>query len=166
MITVAVERTTQSSPQVLIDGIWSGLEWKRHRSGILGLAIEYDDACHQSVQVCVDWRPRYLSMSVVRFRDSATRISFFYSRLPPGVVQQLGVWEASAVDGGCCLRLVRKVQLQRGRTESAALFRAREEAHRILLEGHLREHLGLILDVEGQHAGGETKPGPVVWGPI
>jgi hypothetical protein len=142
MILVAGERMTQASPQFLIDRIWSGAEWKPIHSGIKGLAIEYDDGWHQSVQIYVDWRPRNLAMSIMRFRDSTSRISFFYSRLPPGVVKQTGVWEARAVGGGCCLRLIRSLQLQRGKAESAASFHAREDARRMLLT----EHLGLILD--------------------
>jgi hypothetical protein len=84
----------------------------RH-SGIeacLSRGVEYDDGRHQSVQVCVDWKLSYLAMSIMRFRDNASRISFFYSRLPQRIVKQTGVWEARATEAGCCLRLIRSLR--------------------------------------------------------
>lgn len=146
MITVSVERSTQAAPKPLIDRIWLGAEWRSIRSGVKGLAVEYDDGRHQSVHVCMDSRPSYLAMTVNRFRDSGSRISFFYSRLPRGVVRQTGLWEARATDRGCRLRLLRRLELQRAQGESDASFREREDIHTDLL----KQHLSLILDVVAQ----------------
>jgi len=144
MITVAVERFARVSPPCMIDRIWSGLEWKAWRAGVRGLAIEYDDGENQSVQICVDWGPRYVPMSIMRFRDSASRISFFYSLLPEGVVRQHGTWEACALDDGCRLRLVRSVELRRGSAESTASYQAREDAYEAALRGHLRPIMAAV----------------------
>ncbi len=129
----------------MMDRIWSGIEWRRLRPGIKGLAIEYDDGGYQSVQVCVDWGPRYVAMSIMRFRDSASRISFFYSRPPQGVIQQTGAWEACAAPDGCCLRLVRCVQLRRGPIESTASFRAREAGYETMLRDTMRPILEAVI---------------------
>jgi hypothetical protein len=137
MVTIDVECPTQSSPQNLIDRIWSGLEWSSDRSGIKGLAIEYDDGRHQSVQLCVDWQRKYTSLSLMRFRDSLSRISFFYSRLPPGFIRQSGTWEAHTYDGCTHLRLTRSLQLECGELESILRFRAREDAYAAFLEERL-----------------------------
>ena len=142
MITVAVERSSVASPRTMIDRIWAGLEWTSLRAGMRGLAIEYDDGEHQSVQVCLDWGPRIVALSIMRFRDSACRISSFYSLPPQGVIRQQGLWEARAVDDGCRLRLLRSVELRRGSMESPGSYRAREQAY----EPVLRRHLHPIMD--------------------
>lgn len=141
-ITVAVERTVPAPPDRLIDRIWSATEWHLDRPGVRGLAIEYDDGRHQSVHICADWKGRNLAMSVMRFRDSAGRITFFYSRLPPGLATQSGAWEAHAHPEGCRVRFTRTLQLQRGRAEDADAFQAREDAYGDLM----KQGMGLILD--------------------
>nr|WP_294524195.1 hypothetical protein [uncultured Rhodopila sp.] len=148
MITIAVERTAPVTPRSLIDRIWSGVEWRLARSGVEALAIDYDDGFHQSVQVCVGWRTGHLAMSVMRYRESMSRISYFYSRPPNGVAKQTGLWEARPAGGGCRLLLMRTMELVRGSGETDSLFRQRETAHGEML----RQHLGLTLDVvaEGQ----------------
>ncbi len=138
MITVTVERAALAAPRDMIDQIWSGLEWKVAAAGVRGLAIEYDDGQHQSVQVCVDWGPRYVALSIMRFRDSAARISFFYSLPPEGVIRQHGLWEARAHEDGCRLRLTRSVELRRGSAESTASYHSREDAYEALIRSHLR----------------------------
>ena len=125
-----------------------GAEWQSDRAGIKGLAIEYDDGCHQSVQLCVPWGVGYLAMSIMRFRDSASRISFFHSRPPPGLVTQAGIWDARGDDNGCCLRLVRSLQLECGKAESLASLRAREDAYGALI----KDRIGQILDDVAQGA--------------
>ena len=149
MITFVVERRVSSPPKFLIDQIWSGAEWRASRSGIKGLAIEYDDGHHQSMQVCIDWKPRDLALSIMRFRDSALRISFFYSRLPHGIVKQAGIWEAYSVNKGCHLKLTRSLEMRRGKAEDTASFHAREGAYSTLLQ----EYQGLMLDAVATHLG-------------
>jgi hypothetical protein len=129
-------------PHLVINQIWSGAEWRLPQSGVRGVAIEYDDGFHQSVHVCVDAQPCYLTLSVKRFRNSIARISFFYSRPPKGLDQQSGTWEAHPAGSGCCLRLVRNVRLQRNNLESDSSFSARESAYGSLLA----DHLGRVLD--------------------
>src|SRR5262249_3546011 len=80
---VAAERVVPGGPEALLRRIWSGVEWQPAPPDLKGLAIEYDDGWNQSVHLCVDWGTRPFAMSVVRFCDSAGRISFFYSRPPP-----------------------------------------------------------------------------------
>jgi hypothetical protein len=83
-------------------------------------------------------------MSVMRYRESTSRISYFYSRPPSGVAKQIGLWEARpAVGGGCRLVLVRMMELVRRSGETDSLFKMRETAHGEML----RQHLGLTLDV-------------------
>jgi hypothetical protein len=153
MITISIECNAPFSPRSLIDRIWSGVEWRLARSGIKGLAIDYDDGQHQSVQICVDWRSGYLAMSVMRFRESGSRIGFFYSRPPKGVVKQSGSWEARAIGNGCCLKLVRNLELARGPAESAMSLLARERAYGEMLQ----DHLGLTLDLVTRRDSGESE---------
>jgi hypothetical protein len=137
MVTIHIECQTRSSPQDLIDRIWSGLEWSSDRSGTKGLAIEYDDGLHQSVQLCVEWQRRYATISIMRFRDSPGKISFFYSQLPQGFTRQSGTWEAHTYDGCTRLRLTRSLQLECGELESILRFRAREDAYAAFLQERL-----------------------------
>jgi hypothetical protein len=141
-ITVAVERVAAAPPERLIDRIWSGTEWNLGRPGVKGLAIEYDDGKHQSVHICADWRGQNLTMSVMRFREGAGLITFFYSRLPPGVSRQSGIWEAYAHQEGCRVRFTRSLQLQRGKAEDAGAFHAREEAFGDII----KQSMALSLD--------------------
>jgi hypothetical protein len=77
----------------------------------------------------VDRGTRLLAMSVVRLCDIVGRISFFYSRPPPGIVRQTGLWETQAVGNGTRVRLVRHIQLRRGEEESAVSFWSRSDAY-------------------------------------
>jgi hypothetical protein len=149
MITIAVERIVPVAPRSLIDRIWSGVEWRPARSGVKALAIDYDDGLHQSVQVCVGWRSGHLPMSVMRFREGTSRISYFYSRPPSGVAKQIGLWEARPAGGGCRLLLVRMMELARRSGETDSSFRMRETAHGEML----RQHLGMTLDVVAEARG-------------
>jgi len=142
MISVTVERTAPIAPQELIDRLWSGAEWRIAGPKSGGLAIEYDDGRHQAIQLCVNAGRCFRAMSIMRFRDNPSRISFFYSRPPEGVVQQTGVWEACPSDEGCCLTLQRTLRLARHRSEAEASFAAREAAH----ETYLREYLAGLLE--------------------
>jgi hypothetical protein len=145
MITIAAECAAQSSAQSLVDLIWSGAEWHLARFGIKGVAIEYDDGQHQSVQVCVDWQRRNLPLSIRRFRDTASRISFFYSQPPPSVLRQTGIWEARGAGDACYVSLVRRLELQRGKNESSDAFRVREQAYGELLQAHLDRILEAVV---------------------
>jgi hypothetical protein len=142
MITVEVERMSVAAAEGMIDRVWSGAEWGQNLPGLSGLAVEYDDGQRQSVQLCFAWRGGHIAMSVIRFRDSPTRIAFFYSRLAPGVARQTGVWEARPVAGGSCLRLWRSLELRRGHAENTNAFQARESAYRPVL----KESARLVLD--------------------
>jgi hypothetical protein len=148
MITVEVKRPMLARAVSAIDHVWSGVEWNLQPHGLRGLAIEYDDGRYQSVHLCVDWGPHYLAMSIIRFRDSDGRITFFHSRPPPGIVRQTGIWDAEPVADGCCLRLVRTFELQCGKKESAESFHAREQAHAILLQDRMRSVLDRIAQDE------------------
>ena len=142
VITLAAERVVPAAPETLIRRIWSGAEWQPAPPDLKGLAIEYDDGRNQSVHLCVNWGTKPLAMSVVRFCDTERRISFFYSRPPPGVVRQTGMWETEAVGDGTRVRLVRHMQLQRGKAESAVSFRTRSDAYGRMLTAHM----DLMLD--------------------
>jgi hypothetical protein len=148
MITISATRRVQEVPDRLIDRIWSGVEWKRNRSAILGHAIEYDDGLNQSVQVCVEWGSRRQAVTILRFRDSAWRISFFSSRPPEGFVMQTGVWEARSIGGRCSLRLSRCLELQRRCTESVTALRSREAAYGKVLQDQLTRVLDLVTEHE------------------
>src|SRR5947209_1691283 len=146
MIQASLERTVNVQPQVMIDRIWSGIEWQQNRHGICGVAVEYDDGEHQTMHLCVDWKPDHLTISIIRFRDSAFRISYFYSQPPPRISRQSGAWEAwRHVANGCVLRLTRRLELTKSKNESDSSHAEREKMHGQILQ----EHLGLILNVVG-----------------
>src|SRR4051794_39436764 len=104
MVTIVVERIVHASPRSLMDRIWAGAEWRIAKSDIKGLVIEYDDGQNQSVQICVAHKSEYSALTIMRFRDSISRISFFYSRPPHGVVHQSGMWEAHSNESRCIFR--------------------------------------------------------------
>jgi hypothetical protein len=145
MITIAGECAAQWSAQSLVDLIWSGAEWNPVCFGIKGVAIEYDDGQHQSVYVCVEWQRRNLTLSIRRFRDSASRISFFYTQPPPSVLRQTGIWEAHVAGDVCYLSLVRKLELKQYDNESNDSFRSREQAFGALLQAHLDRTLEVVV---------------------
>jgi hypothetical protein len=145
MITIAGECAARWSARSLVDLIWSGAEWNPVCCGIKGVAIEYDDGQHQSVYVCVDWQRRDLTLSIRRFRDSASRISFFYTQPPPSVLRQTGIWEAHGAGDVCCLSLVRKLELKRYDNESNDSFRSREQVFGALLQAHLDRILETVV---------------------
>jgi hypothetical protein len=152
MISIAAECTARLSAQSLVDLIWSGAEWHHARFAIKGVAIEYDDGQHQSVQLCVDWQRADMALSIERFRDTASRISFFYSRPPPGVLRETGIWEARGARDHCRLSLMRRLELKPGRNESSDAFQAREQAYGAMLQAHL--DLTLEAVVRPAEAGG------------
>lgn len=147
MVTILVERIVRTSPRSLMDRIWAGAEWRIARSDIKGLVIEYDDGQNQSVQICVAFKNDYSALTIMRFRDSISRISFFYSRPPHGVVHQSGMWEARSIESQCTFRLVRNLRLQRRKSESDISLHAREAAYGSVL----KEHLSLVLDSVARH---------------
>jgi hypothetical protein len=106
---------------------------------------EYDDGQHQSVQLCVDWQRADMALSIERFRDTASRISFFYSRPPPGVLRETGIWEARGARDHCRLSLMRRLELKPGRNESSDAFQAREQAYGAMLQAHLDRTLEAVV---------------------
>nr|WP_294524668.1 hypothetical protein [uncultured Rhodopila sp.] len=146
MITLAAECTARFSALSLVDRIWSGAEWHAARSGIQGVAIANDDGQSQSVHLCVDWQRRGLALTLERRRENASRISFFYSRPPLGVLRETGGWEARGPGDECRLSLIRRLELHRGKDESSDSLRRREQAYGELLQAHLGRSLEALCD--------------------
>jgi len=145
MITITTECEARFSPEALVDLIWSGAEWHPVGFGIKGVAIEHSDEQHQSVHLCVERHRGDLALSLERCRETASRISFFYSRSLPSVRRETGIWEARGAGNACRLSLTRRLELHRIYNESVDSFESREQAYGAMLQTHLNRSLEAVV---------------------